>query len=143
MSPARAWAPARPARTAGTAANALELARHGAPREPFYLTRQVGGKPFSLHAEGQRVILTRAEGDRKEVDLVPPPTAPAAGASPLPAPICPKGVVTGMHCGDVLDPPTPGVSPLDKGLRHVSDAARPQEGGRVVKAGPRRWRSRR
>jgi transposase InsO family protein len=114
---------------ARVAANALELARHGAPKEPFYLTGQVGGKPFSLHAEGQRVILTGAEGARKEVDLVPPTPAPATGASALPSPVCPQGVVTGMHPGDVLDPPPPGVSPLDEGLRRVSDAARPQEGG--------------
>ena len=32
------------------AANALELARHGPPREPFYLTGPVGGRPVSLHA---------------------------------------------------------------------------------------------
>jgi hypothetical protein len=114
---------------ARVAANALELARHGAPREPFYLTGQVGGKPFSLHAEGQRVILTGAEGARKEVDLVPPPPAPAGGSAPLPAPVCPQGVVTGMHPGDVFGPPAPGVSPLDQGPRQVSDAARPQEGG--------------
>ncbi len=50
---------------ARVAANALELARHGVPKEPFYLTGQVGGKPFSLHAEGERVILTGAEGVRK------------------------------------------------------------------------------
>jgi Integrase core domain len=111
---------------ARVAANALELARHGAPKEPFYLTGQVGGKPFSLHAEGQRVILTGAEGARKKVDLVPP--APAAEAAPLPQPVCPQGVVSGMHSDDVLDPPLTGVSPLDEGLRRL-DAARPPEGG--------------
>ncbi|MGH6996969.1 MAG: IS481 family transposase, partial [Phenylobacterium sp.] len=42
-------------------ANALELARSGLPREPFYLTGQVGGKPFSVHAEGERVFMV-AEG---------------------------------------------------------------------------------
>jgi len=42
------------------AANALELARHGRPKNPFYLTGQVGGTPFSVHAEGERVILTGA-----------------------------------------------------------------------------------
>ena len=53
------------------AANALELARHGVPKEPFYLNGQVAGQPFSVHAEGERVILTGADG-RREVDLVPP-----------------------------------------------------------------------
>jgi len=36
---------------AQVAANALELARNGVPRPPFYVTGQVGGKNFSLHAE--------------------------------------------------------------------------------------------
>ena len=37
--------------------------------EPFYLTGQVGGQPFSVHAEGERVILTGPAGTRQEVDL--------------------------------------------------------------------------
>ncbi len=40
------------------AANALELARNGLPKPPFYMTGQLGGKNFSLHAEGERVFLT-------------------------------------------------------------------------------------
>ncbi len=52
---------------ARVAANALELARHGVPKTPFYLTGQVGGQPFSVHAEGERVILTRAEGARQRL----------------------------------------------------------------------------
>src|SRR5262249_53520108 len=51
---------------ARVAANALELARHGVPKAPFYLTGQVGGQPFSVHAEGERVILTRGEEERQE-----------------------------------------------------------------------------
>ena len=50
---------------ARVAANALELARNGVPKTPFYLTGQVGGQPFSVHAEGERVILTGPEGRRK------------------------------------------------------------------------------
>jgi transposase InsO family protein len=50
-------------------ANALELARHGEPRRPFYLTGRVGGATISLHAEGERVVLTREDGGREEVDL--------------------------------------------------------------------------
>jgi len=126
---------------ARVAANALELARHGVPKEPFYLTGQVGGKPFSLHAEGERVILTGAEGVRKEVDLKPPvaaaPAAAAAGdgeptaARPagLPEPVCPQGVVAGIHPGDVHDPPAPGCAPLDDGLRRLDESLRPQQGG--------------
>src|SRR5262249_42247202 len=46
------------------AANALQLARHGVPREPFYLTGQVAGQPFSVHAEGERGVLAGAGGRR-------------------------------------------------------------------------------
>ena len=47
------------------AANALELARHGVPKTPFYLTGQVAGQPFSVHAEGERVILRQAGQDAR------------------------------------------------------------------------------
>src|SRR5262249_60731167 len=69
---------------ARVAANSLELARHGAPKAPFYLTGQVGGQPFSLHAEGERVILTDAGGARRAIDLAAPPPAPAAPAADPP-----------------------------------------------------------
>ncbi len=106
------------------AANALHLARHGVPREPFYLTGQVAGQPFSVHAEGERVILTGADG-RREVDLVPP----AAAAAELPPPVCPVGVVS-CHAG--------------RGGRHQRRAAGPGHvaaGQRVTAcaAGARRW----
>ena len=71
------------------AANALELARQGLPKPPFYLTGQVGGKNFSLHAEGERVFMTSAGGARHEVDLVPP--AAAAEQSTMPTALCPDG----------------------------------------------------
>ena len=50
--------------------NALEIARGGAPRKPFYLAGRVGDQPISLHAEGDRVVLVREDGRREEVDLV-------------------------------------------------------------------------
>jgi transposase InsO family protein len=113
---------------ARVAANALELARHGVPRAPFYLTGQVGGQPFSVHAEGERVILTRAQGERQEVDLVPP--APASNAAELPLPVCPVGEVTSLTEA-VADaaPLAPGESPLDEGLRQLQAAFPPVEGG--------------
>ena len=76
------------------AANALELARHGVPKKPFYLTGQVGGKSFSVHAEGERVILKRQGEERQEVALVSPQhEASSEPASPqaLPEPLCPNG----------------------------------------------------
>jgi transposase InsO family protein len=106
------------------AANALHLARHGVPKEPFYLTGQVAGRPFSLHAEGERVILTGAEG-RREVDLVPPPAAPPAAP---PEPVCPAGVVTGTPAEAAVtsaEPPAPGTAPLDAAVPPVP----PAEGG--------------
>ena len=54
---------------ARVAANAEELARHGAPRKSFYLTGRVGDTDIALHSEGSRVVLTRSDGDREEVDL--------------------------------------------------------------------------
>jgi hypothetical protein len=100
----------------------------------------VGGQPFSLHAEGERVFLTAAGGQRREIDLTPPaadPVAPvpqveAPGASrpgELPEPLCPQGVVAG-HPGDAEEPAAPGASPLDAGLARLAEGARPpQEGG--------------
>jgi putative transposase len=53
-------------------ANALELSRHGTPRKPFYLTGRVGDQSLSLHAEGEKVVLTNEDGSREEVDLSAP-----------------------------------------------------------------------
>jgi transposase InsO family protein len=53
-------------------ANAKELAQQGVPRKSFYLTGRVGEEPISLHAEGERVIYTKGDGTREEVDLKAP-----------------------------------------------------------------------
>ena len=58
----------RKALNARIAANALDLARHGVPKKPFYLTGQIDGQPFSVHAEGERLFLMRP-GSREEVEL--------------------------------------------------------------------------
>src|SRR5262245_51088380 len=94
---------------ARVAANALELARHGAPKTPFYLTGRVGDQPFSVHAEGERMIMTGAEG-RREIDLLPP-----RSAEPLPEPICPMGQVPTGADDEHEQPSEPGTSPLDEG----------------------------
>lgn len=97
------------------AANALELAKDGVPKTPFYLTGQVGGKPFSVHAEGERMILTRTEGERQEIDLVAPTPAPEAVKADLPTPVCPMGEVVGLGTDDAsAEPLAPGTSPLDE-----------------------------
>jgi transposase InsO family protein len=89
------------------AANALSLATNGIPREPFYLTGQVGGTPFSVHAEGERVILTRGTGGREEIELVAPNRPGPEGAEPL----CPQGKLAGVEGTE--SPDAPGTSALD------------------------------
>ena len=113
---------------ARVAANALELARNGLPKAPFYLTGQVGGQPFSVHAEGERVILTGADGARQEVDLVPP-TAAGKEAATFPEPVCPAGVVPAMFHEGQEEPPVPGESPLDEGLQHLRESLPDAAGG--------------
>jgi hypothetical protein len=105
------------------AANSLELARHGVPKQPFYLTGQLDGQPFSVHREGDRVMLRRAEGAPEEVELVPPPeeTLAAGGdreaqAPELPPPVCPDGSPLVADEPAEANPPSPGESPLDEDL---------------------------
>jgi hypothetical protein len=112
-------------------ANAYELARDGLPKAPFYLTGQAGGQPFSVHAEGERVILTSA-GGRREIDLLPPAAPAPTSTPPPPAPVCPQGVVS-VDGEGFEDPPGPGESPLDGGLADLRAAGLagelPPEGG--------------
>jgi transposase InsO family protein len=108
------------------AANALELARQGVPRSPFYVTGQVAGKPFSVHAEGERVFLTRAGEPRQEVELVGPeaPSPEACStAEPLPEPVCPHGAPESGN--DLPEPPAPGVSWYETPPTEATDGDRP------------------
>ncbi len=107
---------------ARVSANALDLARSGMPKAPFYLTGQVGDKPFSVHAEGERVFMIAEDGQRKEVDLTPPAQSPAE----MPAPVCAQGIVT----TELAEEPesAPGESPLDEGLRRLAEGLG-EEGG--------------
>jgi transposase InsO family protein len=51
-------------------ANSLEIARNGSPKAPFYITGNVNGKAFSVHAEGERILLRReGEDEAQEIDL--------------------------------------------------------------------------
>jgi hypothetical protein len=105
---------------ARVAANALELAREGIPKAPFYLTGQVGGKNFSLHAEGERVFLTREGDGRQEVDFVPP--AAEAVPAALPDALCPDGSPsTGGPAATADRESAPGTSPLDEWLMPPGD----------------------
>ena len=107
---------------ARVAANALELARNGVPKPPFYMTGQVAGQSFSVHAEGERVVLTREGAARQEIELVSPgaavvseaaapETEVAATSANLPQPLCPDGSPPGELGNE--EPPLPGESTLD------------------------------
>src|SRR5262249_8722234 len=109
------------------AANALELARQGLPKAPFYLTGQLGGQPVSLHAEGERVFLTRGQ-HRQEIDLTAA-AAPSPAAASLSEPVCPQGIVASASEAGQEQPSQPGLSPLDEGLRQLERAFGTEEGG--------------
>ncbi len=50
-------------------ANSLSIAQNGRPQEPFYLAGNVGGKAVSVHAEGDRIIVTGEGVAPKTVSL--------------------------------------------------------------------------
>jgi transposase InsO family protein len=110
------------------AANALELARNGVPKKPFYLTGQMDGQPFSVHAEGDRKILIGAGGTRQEVELVAP-VEEAKLPGELPEPVCPAGVVTSLSEEGQEEPQAPGTSALDAGLERLRGGLPGGEGG--------------
>src|SRR5262249_37931277 len=109
------------------AANALELARNGLPKPPFYMTGQLGGKNFSLHAEGERVFLTREGGPRQEVDLVPP--AAAGLTTTLPKAVCPDGSPASGSLPDAPDH-TPDALSNDPSVSASHKSAAAPEGGK-------------
>jgi transposase InsO family protein len=98
-------------------ANALELARHGVPKKPFYLTGQLDGKPFSVHREGDSVILHQADRPREEIDLVAPAedakVEDGSEVETLPKSLCPDGSPTALWQA-TSDEAAPGRSPLDR-----------------------------
>jgi hypothetical protein len=110
---------------ARVATNALELARQGVPKAPFYLTGQAGGEAFSVHAEGERVILTSGDG-RREIDLLPPRPNVADG---LPEPVTPQGVLSAGCDAGLEELPAPGASALDDGLAALRANGALAEGG--------------
>ena len=105
------------------AANALELARHGQARKPFYVTGQVDGQSFSVHAEGERLILRKENEPRQEITLTGE-SAAAHATPPLPVPLCPQAAPP-SGSGEPADapPPSPGTSPLDSLTEKKSDEA--------------------
>ena len=96
--------------------NALELARNGIPKKPFYLTGQVDGRPFSVHREGDRVVLRKGDGEREDIELEPPAQVDDHDTDntreELPTAVTPDGSPsTGWNPPDAEQPP--GVSAID------------------------------
>jgi transposase InsO family protein len=109
-------------------ANALQLARHGQAKAPFYVTGQMDGQAFSVHAEGERLVLKKQGQQRQEIELAGPsskekPESEEGGRSSLPEALCPRREPDD-DAGEpaVLDPPAPGHSALEEGqLRETLD----------------------
>jgi transposase InsO family protein len=105
------------------ATNAAELAKDGLPRRSFYITGRVGDESIALHGEGGRVILTRGDGGREEVDLA----ATGRRAEPGEGTTWPEPVaVTGVPAGDEgeeteEEEQAPGTSPLDGIMEEIRD----------------------
>jgi transposase InsO family protein len=129
---------------ARVAANALELARHGVPKAPFYVTGRIGDRAFSVHAEGERMILKREGQERKEVDLASPQAAelplvpgPAEPRSyELPLPVCPDGSPHGdATVESAVDDGPPGASALDAVIEQLDEAMGQGRAGADAKQG--------
>jgi hypothetical protein len=95
------------------AANALELAKNGVPKAPFYVTGNVAGQEFSVHAEGENVILQKGEQrasislDPRPEPVVPPPAAPPADVA-VTLPISAASLVTSAAPVAPVAPPVSG-----------------------------------
>jgi len=111
------------------AANALKLARHGAPKKPFYVTGQVEGQSFSMHSEGERLILRHQDGQREEVTLGQSPAA-AEQTESLPEPVSPHAAPQEVDGEPATPPPpAPGQSALDAPLLETEESRDEPEGG--------------
>jgi transposase InsO family protein len=103
--------------------NALELARSGSPKAPFYIAGQVNGKPFSVHSEGERLFMLGADGQRSEIDLATaqqiagPSAVEQTPKADLPDPVTAHGLVN-ADLQHEAEPP-PGTSPLDEPLQQL------------------------
>lgn len=116
-------------------ANAAELARHGTPRKSFYLTGRVGDQTIALHAQGSRVVLTKEDGTREEVDLAHEgPRAEEAQSVVMPEPIAvcgPASALVGAEVSaDENATAAPGSSPLDAALEILAEGLASDEAAR-------------
>jgi transposase InsO family protein len=120
--------------------NARELAQKGVPKTPFYLTGQVEGQPFSVHREGDRVVLHRVGQGREDIDLMaadrkPPEKASSAPQQEaLPTALCPDGSPLSLwqHGGRVT---APGTSALDSFTQPSQEAQGENESSEEAERG--------
>jgi len=99
------------------AANALELAKNGVPKAPFYVTGNVAGQEFTVHAEGETMILQK--GDQRSsiaLDPRPDPVVPPSAVPPVATPTPePEPIMAPPPSATPVPMPTPlavsGVSP--------------------------------
>lgn len=117
----------------------MEIARHGISKPPFYITGHSGSRSFSVHSEGEKLVLLTAGGARQEIDLRAPVPSEVGGipseviadvekqyeawrSSPssedgekeaIPEPLCPTGHPTSDADLGNEEPLPPGVSAID------------------------------
>jgi len=117
---------------ARVASNALSLALHGAPRKSFYLTGRVGEETIALHGEGGKVILTKADGTRAEVDLAAAGRREDEGraSSALAAPVAVHAAPADpLSQAADSDPLAAGESPLDGALERLARGLSREDAG--------------
>jgi len=100
------------------AANALEIARSGEPAAPFYISGRVGEQSLSVHAEGEKLILTTDAGVRQEVSLEKPAQAPVALQQETPRQAAAASPVSSVNFEPDEDP-GPCASPLDQCMKDL------------------------
>ena len=103
------------------AENAAQLARDGAPRQNVYLTGKVGELGIALHSEGDRLVVTRGDGSREEVEL-------SRAEGEMNEPLAVSGVLPPARgTEDDEREWAPGTSPLDDDLPALRAALQPED----------------
>jgi transposase InsO family protein len=110
---------------ARVASNALDLAQHGYPRQSFYLTGRVGDEGISLHGESGKVVLTKSDGTREEVDLL------ASGRRAQPSSSSAASPVESAEARQTIPPENPRetAAPTGPPLTALPDDTEPAPGG--------------
>ena len=104
------------------AENALQLAREGIPKKPFYLTGKIGDKSVSVHAAGDRTIMTPEGGSSEEVELIEGEGAQMLVPDPAFVAVTPAANLGGLDVPGNEEPAAPGISHLDEGLDRIAES---------------------